>query len=70
MLQNDEKGDPIECLCPRGKIHHFGCPWYNPDVIYIIDTNDDLSASEQAAQQKIYKMYQITKNNPLENCGY
>ena len=26
MLQNDEKGDPIECQCPRGKIHHFKCP--------------------------------------------
>ena len=23
MLQNNEKGKPIECLCPRGKIHHF-----------------------------------------------
>ena len=68
-LQNDEKGEEIECNCPRGKIHHFECPWYNPDVIYIIDTKDDLSASEQAAQQKIYSMYKNTKNIPPENCG-
>ena len=33
MLQNDEKGEPIECLCPRGKIHLSKCPWYNPDII-------------------------------------
>ena len=74
MLQNDEKGEPIECTCPRGKIHHFECPWYNPDVIYILDTKDDLSASEQAAQQKIYNMYQNTKTQPtrelwLWNCS-
>ena len=69
MLQTDEKGEPIDCHCPRGKIHHFKCPWYNPDIIYIIDTKDDLSTSEQAAQQKIYNMYQNTTNNPPENCG-
>ena len=69
MLQMDEKGEPINCHCPRGKIHHFKCPWYNPDILYIIDTKGDLSTSEQAAQQKIYNMYQNTTNNPPENCG-
>ena len=69
MLQNDEKGDPIECLCPRGKVHFTTCPWYNPDIIYILDTKGDLSTSEQAAQQKIYQMYQNTLNNPPESCG-
>ena len=58
-----------ECHCPKGKIHHFNCPWYNPDIIYILDTKGDLSTSEQAAQQKIYNMYQNTKNSPPENCG-
>ena len=66
MLQTDEKGD---CHCPRGKIHHFNCPLYNPDIIYIIDTKNDLSTSEQAAQQKIYNMYQNATNHPPENCG-
>ena len=69
MLQNNEKGEPIECLCPRGKIHHFQCPWYNPDIIYILDNNNDLSTKEQAAQQKIYNMYENTTNNPPEICG-
>ena len=69
MLQNDEKGDPIECLCPRGKVHFTTCPWYNPDIIYILDTKGDLSTSEQAAQQKIYQMYHKTLNNPPESCG-
>ena len=58
-----------ECQCPRGKMHHSNCPWYNPDIIYILDTKGDLSTSEQAAQQKIYSMYQNTTNNPPEICG-
>ena len=58
-----------ECQCPRGKIHDTNCPWYNPDIIYILDTKGDLSISEQAAQQKIYQMYQNTLNNPPESCG-
>ena len=50
-------------------MHHSNCPWYNPDIIYILDTKGDLSTSEQAAQQKIYNMFQNTSNNPPENCG-
>ena len=64
MLMSDE-----ECQCPRGRLHDSKCPWYNPDVIYILDKKDDLSISEQAAQQKIYQMYQNTLNNPPESCG-
>ena len=46
MLKNE-----TECQYPRGKIHHFNCSWYNPDIIYILDTKGDLSPSEQAAQK-------------------
>ena len=42
---------------------------YYTDIIYILDTKGDLSTSEQAAQQKIYQMYQNTLNNPPESCG-
>ena len=59
----------MECKCPRGRLHNQQCPWYNPDVIYISDKRNDLSASEQAAQAKIYNIYQNTKNNPPEICG-
>ena len=37
MLVKDDYGEPIKCQCPEGKIHHVQCPWYHPDVIYIID---------------------------------
>ena len=62
MLLNDQKGEPIKCQCPKGKkrqMHHVQCPWYNPNLIYIIDLPEDLSPSELAAQQKIYSIYQI-----------
>ena len=58
-----------QCQCPKGKIHDTNCPWYNPDIIYILDTKGDLSIIEQAAKQKIYQMYQNTLNNPPESCG-
>ena len=69
MLQNDEQGEPIKCHCPSGKIHHVKCPWFHPDIIYIIDVKEDLSPSELAAQQKIYNIYQNTVHNPPEQCG-
>ena len=69
MLVNDDYGEPIKCQCPKGKIHHVQCPWYNPDVIYIIDFQEDLSPSQLAAQQKIYTIYQNTIHNPPEHCG-
>ena len=69
MLLNDDYGEPIKCHCPEGKIHHVQCPWYHPDVIYIIDFQKDLSSIELAAQQKIYNIYQNTIHNPPEDCG-
>ena len=69
MLLNDDYGEPIKCQCSKGNIHHVQCPWYNPDVIYIIDFQEDLSPSELAAQQKIYNIYQNTIHNPPEHCG-
>ena len=68
MLVKDDYGEPIKCHCPEGKIHHVQCPWYHPDVIYIIDFQD-LSSIELAAQQKIYNIYKDTIHNPPENCG-
>ena len=69
MLLNDDYGEPIKCHSPEGKIHHVQCPWYHPDVIYIIDFQEDLYSIELAAQQKIYNIYKDTIHNPSENCG-
>ena len=69
MLVKDDYGEPIKCHCPQGKIHHVQCPLYHPDVIYIIDFQEDLSSIELAAQQKIYNIYQNTIHNPPEHCG-
>ena len=69
MLLNDGYRGPIKCQCPKVKIHHEQCPWYNPDVIYTIDFQEDPSPSELAAQQKIYNIYQNTIHNPREYCG-
>ena len=63
MLMND-----YECQCPRGKLQDTNYPWYNPDIIYMLDTKGDLLISEQAAQQKIYRMYQNNRNNLPESC--
>ena len=43
--------------------------WYNPNYINIPDTRNYLSISEQAAQGKIYDMYQNTQNGQQESCG-
>ena len=50
-------------------IHGKKCVWYNPNYINIPDTRNDLSISEQAAQGKIYDMYQNTQNGQQEPCG-
>ena len=52
-----------DCKCPRRKVHKTNCSWYDSDNIYMIETRADLSISEKAAQQKIYKMYLNTINN-------
>ena len=58
-----------ECQCPKCEIHNTKCSWYHTEIIYILDTQSDLSASEKAAQEKIYHMYLNTLNNPPEYCG-
>ena len=60
----------MTCKCPRGRLHSQQCPWYHPDVINVPDIGNNLSTSEQAAQGKIYDMYQQnTQNGQQELCG-
>ena len=62
-------GEPVECKCPRGRLHSQQCPWYHPDVINVPDIGNTLSTSEQAAQG-IYDIYhQNTQNGQKEPCG-
>ena len=69
LLLINYNGESIECTCPRARIHDKKCVWYNPNYINIPDTRNDLSISEQAAQGKIYDMYQNTQNGQQESCG-
>ena len=69
LLLTNDNGESIECTCPRARIHDKKCVWYNPNYINITDTRNDLSISEQAAQGKIYDMYQNTQNGQQETCG-
>ena len=70
LLMNHPNGEPMECKCPRGRLHSQQCPWYHPDVINVPDIENTLSTSEQAAQGKIYDMYhQNTQNVQQESCG-
>ena len=68
LLLTDDNGESIECTCPKARIHDKKCAWYNPNYINIPDTRNDLSISEQAAQGKIYDMYQNTQNGQQEPC--
>ena len=68
LLLTNDNGKPIKCTCPRARIHDKKCVWYNPNYINIPDTRNDLSISEQAAQGKIYDMYQNTQNGQQELC--
>ena len=69
LLLTNDNGKPIKCTCPKARIHDKKCVWYNPNYINIPDTRNDLSISEQAAQGKIYEMYQNTQNGQQESCG-
>ena len=51
--------------CPRRKVHKSSCSWYDTDNIY----RADLSISEKATQQQIYKIYWNTINNLPDGCG-
>ena len=46
-----------DCGCQVRRLHKTSCSWYDSDNIYMIDSQADLSISEKAAQQKIYKIY-------------
>ena len=69
LLLTNDNGKSIECTCLRVRIHDKKCVWYNPNYINIPDTRNDLSISEQAAQGKIYDIYQNTQNGQQEPCG-
>ena len=70
LLMNHPNGEPMECKCPRGRLHSQQWPWYHPDVINVPDIGNTLSTSEQAAQGKIYDMYhQNTQSGQHELCG-
>ena len=58
-----------DCGCQPRRLHKTSCSWYDSDNIYIIDTNANLSISEKAGQQKIYKIYMETLNNLPDECG-
>ena len=58
-----------DCGCQPRRLHKTCCSWYDSDNIYIIDSHADLSISEKAAQQKIYKIYMETLNNLPDECG-
>ena len=30
LLLNHPNGEPMECKCPRGRLHSQQCPWYHP----------------------------------------
>ena len=61
-----------DCQCPQTEPHNTKCQWYDPNIIYILEAPDDISASEEAAQQKIYDLYMSSMNSshqPTEHCG-
>ena len=58
-----------DCGCQPRRLHRTCCSWYDSDNIYIIDSHADLSISEKAAEQKIYKIYMETLNNLPDECG-
>ena len=61
-----------DCQCPHSEPHHTSCEWYDPNIIYILESPDDISASEEAAQQKIYDLYMKSMNSShhqTEYCG-
>ena len=58
-----------DCGCQPRRLHKTSYSWYDSDNIYIVETHNDLSISEKAAQQKIYKIYMETMNNLPDECG-
>ena len=71
-MLNHPNGEPMECKCPRGRLHSQQCPWYHPEVINVPDIGNNLSTSEHAAQGKIYDMYHQNPQNgqqEIYGCG-
>ena len=61
-----------DCQCTKTEPHDTSCEWYDSDIIYILEAPDDISASEEAAQQKIYDLYMksmSTSHQQKESCG-
>ena len=61
-----------DCQCSHSEPHDTGCEWYDPNIIYILEAPDDISASEEAAQQNIYDLYMKSMNSShhqTEYCG-
>ena len=59
-----------DCQCPHSEPHDTGCEWYDPNIIYILEAPDDISASEEAAQQKIYDLYMKSMNSSHQQTEY
>ena len=70
VVMNYQNEEPMLCTCPRGRLHNENCPWYHPEVINVPDIENTPSTSEQAAQGKIYDLYnQNSQNMKQELCG-
>ena len=59
-----------DCQCPQTEPHDTKCEWYDPNIIYILEAPDDISASEEAAQQKIYDLYMSSMNSSHQQTEY
>ena len=59
-----------DCQCPHSESHDTGCEWYDPNIIYILEAPDDISAIEEAAQQKIYDLYMKSMNSSHHQTEY
>ena len=61
-----------DCQCEPSEPHDTRCERYDPNIIYILEAPDDISASEEAAQQKIYDLYMksmSSSHHQTEYCG-
>ena len=61
-----------DCKCPHSDPHDTGCEWYDSNIIYILEAQDEMSDSEEAAQMKIYDLYMKSMGSShyqTEPCG-
>ena len=59
-----------DCQCSQTEPHDTKCEWYDPNIIYILEAPDDISTSEEAAQQKIYDLYMSSMNSSHQQTEY